>query len=471
VTKIGSGELLATSCSYMPPEAHATVVSGADARGPGGLGSTLGPAFDVWGAVLSIATIALDGFNPFEAPFYVKMDNPEPYPRVPGGSWDPYDAQVVLEQPTAYEDAPAWDYLDPDLQDFIRAGLHPNPEERPTISQLMDTAWGRRCLAPLIAPAVGEDDEGCGVQPGEQSFEEQPAAAPPLPRLDDEQDNAEGEGEGEGGATAAAAAAAAAAATASDEESGACAPSTQLGSGPAQLPAPRQSERLGEQVAETCAPLSPSLSAGLSAADGDAAAIISLLTAEIQLVRSERDDARQQLLDERLEARACMERLESRMGEMGQQLKALTEQLLALQAGKGQQGLSRLQSGAGAGSQASDAATPSLDAGSRGAHLSSGSGSSGRSGRGRGRSSSNCGCAGAADAPKSSSKGAGARVFKEMWGDMKAAGRVVAGWFEEALMGVQSKSKGRGCAGDAAAAPAGPQKRRFLGMRSVMALV
>jgi hypothetical protein len=438
----------------MPPETHAIVASGIDARRPDGIPSTLGPAFDVWGAVLSIATIALDGINPFEAPLHRKEDCPEPYPRIPGCSWDPYDAQVVLEQPTAYESSPTWDDLDPDLQDFIRAGLHPNPKERATIQQLMAMEWGRRCMA-LLTSASSGDNKGCvgshNAQEREQALDPE-AMTPPLQAAPEPDDVENKRG--------------AAAITPTVDSSEPCASSEsgfQDSSGRTQLLAALQSTAEAELAVEARIPHNASVPTTHS---GDAA--ILLLAAELKAAQCERDDAHQRLAEERLENRAFMERVDTRVSEMGQQIKVLMDLVSTMQVNKGMASLSggmqdrlHLQSSAGTRSEASGVATPSRTTVAGHAGSSSGGGSSSRS-------LESCTCSSRAagtGARKSGSEGARARVLKEMWGDVKAAGRAVAGWFEQALA-LPSSSKG-----PSRAAPATPKSRRFLGRRSVMALV
>jgi hypothetical protein len=102
-------------------------------------------------------------------------------------------------------------------------------------------------------------------------------------------------------------------------------------------------------------------------------------------------------------------------------------------------------------------------------------GGSRRSGGGSRRSlhSSISSCSGSAEgACKSTGKNAGARVLNQMWGDVKAAGRAVAGWFEQALARPSGmKVCSRAAPTDAVAAAAAPKPRRFHSICSVMALV
>ncbi|KAI8470050.1 MAG: hypothetical protein J3K34DRAFT_469505 [Monoraphidium minutum] len=67
------------------------------------------------------------------------------------------DAPARPPGPTAYVNDPAWPLLPADLRAFIAAaGLNPDPEVRPTLAQLMDTEWGRRCLELVQPPSEGE---------------------------------------------------------------------------------------------------------------------------------------------------------------------------------------------------------------------------------------------------------------------------------------------------------------------------
>jgi hypothetical protein len=491
VTKIGSGVMPACTFAYMAPEGHAILARGISCDGissPDGIPSVLGPAYDAWGAVLTICTIALGGVNPFLPPWYAAGVGPEPYPSIAGCPWNPYNAKMVLEDPTAYERAFGWELLDLDLQEFIRFGLDPNPKERPTIEQLACTAWGRRCFQMMYPSAADADDGACvgdaaadgacvGGDEGisrdeapsdlrEASHEERPAVPPMTTQQ-------QGDAEHDGSVMRAAPPLVAA--------EGAEPRASMRGStSNAQQPAARQIELLQAEAAVGERALAGS-SQPAARSSATAAAAVLPPADELEAVRSERanNDALRQLADERREDRDRAERLDQRMDEMIEQLKALTALVAKMQADSAAASSKhplggRLLSGDGSSCTASDVRTPSGSAGAGPARMSRGGGSR-RSGGGSRRSlhSSISSCSGSAEgACKSTGKNAGARVLNQMWGDVKAAGRAVAGWFEQALARPSGmKVCSRAAPTDAVAAAAAPKPRRFHSICSVMALV
>jgi hypothetical protein len=147
VTPFGSDRVGAYTWAYAPLEAHARALlpnGDVDSRA---LAATLGPAFDVWGACLSVAEILL-GQNVFHAAAVAAEEALRPHaggdtPEQRDRAYTRLVSAQVMSNPAAYADHPAWCHLAPDIRAFLTAGLHPDPAQRATIAQLRGSEWGR----------------------------------------------------------------------------------------------------------------------------------------------------------------------------------------------------------------------------------------------------------------------------------------------------------------------------------------